>query len=147
MTVFAWRAPSKDSVRVLDVRDGIGAAVALDIEAHLVARAQALEQCGILDAEDAPAAVQELLWDGLKLQGDRAGLAIDGNDAAARERLVIRQDRLLVGGRLGPVVDLRLARQRLHRQRLTGRKDRCGKSEPYKNVLAGHRSTLPSAIW
>src|ERR1700680_4762536 len=97
-------------VAVLDARDEVAAAVALDLETHLVARTQGLERCRILDGEDARAAFQQELRDRPELQSDPACCASDGDDAPRRERLVGRHS--LVAGRLRLVADLRLAGQR-----------------------------------
>src|SRR5580692_6314186 len=91
------RVPSgRTSVAVLDARDEVAAAVALDLKTHLVAGAQALERYRILDGENAYAAFQEELRDRPELQGDPASCAIDGQDATRRQRLVGRH-RLFVG--------------------------------------------------
>src|SRR5580704_5939842 len=83
------RVPSgRTSVAVLDARDDVAAAVALDLETHLVARTQGLERCRILDEENAYAAFQKELRDRPELQGDPACRAIDGDDATRRQRLV-----------------------------------------------------------
>src|SRR5262249_38291846 len=135
------------SIAVLDMRHGIAAAAgALDLEAHLVARAQALEHGWIFDVEEAPAALEKLLWDGSGLEHEHAGLSIDRDDAPRRQRLVEGRD-LLVSRRLGSVVDLGLTRQRLHRERIAGDENRRNNSEPYWKVCPRHRSTLPRAIW